>query len=758
MLSNFKKMKSSFLGLSLLLLGGCGDLLKSEVKKKELETTQFSVSCDLSVSEFTKILEKNISSQIYCLKDNLYLFLRAVKSNRPGYLGRVELENYLLKNRNDFTPEQVKALKAVFDLNSLITGEDSSYISKQNIDALVEFALKFNEEAALNIGPIFTSKASVSYILHQNHKDRISASTKSIMMALRKIYQPNRRETHQINITELLDQFTNDDTREELDEIKDYLFVKKIILGGEKDIVTHKEIEKIILNLDKLLLIILDAVRYSYVQLNQENILELLRSDVASLTEILFDPDLGNRDEEFMVDMDTLYKIANSFLKDTEFNVNDFKNIITEIKKIVMGGDQDTVVGRDLKALTTHANSILKTGTVFHRIYKRFEIDLESPKPITINFDEYRHSYPEHQNELAEFQRIVKKYRFFKGEFIAPYYQHGFKRNASGVFEVALFEYALKLLVKTYGSPSPNQGTVGGFSIDNAQMKALVKKFEPDLVAMGLIQEGRGESTGNTISLLGTLFQYQSDNNKVMDVNEATEFGLALFSGLSMAGELHKDLKNICTVDEHDRLDPTCMRENYFPRFCDKYFKYYPKMFAEYGAKSCAEFVNTKASALYLDQTIRAARNCNFYTDGNKEEIPYSESDLMLLVTAMAHVETTVLRWDINENNILDASEVDSGYAIYESAIDGFLDDYPSIVRKFKKQIYFYLIKYEEIPAVDSASSAWRLVRFLGSLKKATPANRKTIASILRLIGEQSGKSATGPQFDCNTLRNPKTI
>ena len=755
MLSKFKKMQSSLLGLSLLLMGGCGDLLKSDVKKKELETTQFSVSCELSVTEFTKILEKNISSQIYCLKDNLYLFLRAVKSSKPGYLGRVELENYLLKNRSDFSPEMVKALKAVFDLNALITGEDSSYISKQNIDALVEFALKFNEEAALNIGPIFTSKASVSYILHQNHKDRVSASTKSIMMALRKIYQPNRKEEHSINITELLDQFSNDDTREELDEIREYLFAKKIILGGDKEIITHREIEKIILNLDKFLLILLDGVRYSYVQLNQENILELLRSDVANLTEILFDPDLGNRDDEFMVDMESLYKIANTFLEGTDFKVEDFKNIISEVKLILMGGDKETIVGRDLKELTTHANTVLKMGTVFHRIYKRFEIELESPKPISINFDEYRHSYPEHQNELAEFQRIVKKYRFFKGEFISPYYQHGFKRNAAGVFEVALFEYALKLLVKTYGSPSPNGGTVGGYSIDNAQMKALVKKFEPDLVAMGLIQEGRGESTGNTISLLGTLFQYQSDNNKVMDVNEATEFALALFSGLSMASELHKDLKTICSTDAYDRLDPACLRENYFPRFCDKYYQYYPKMFAEYGAKSCAEFVNTKASAEYLDQTIRAARNCNFYTDGDKEEIPYSESDLMLLITAMAHVETTVLRWDINENNILDANEVDNGYAIYESAIDGFLDDYPSIVRKFKKQIYFYLIKYEEIPAVDSASSAWRLVKFLASLKKASPANRKTIASILRLIGEQSDKSATGPKFDCNSLRNP---
>lgn len=755
MLSSLKKLKTVIFLTSLLTLGSCGDLLKTEVKKKELETTQFSVACTLSVSEFTKILEKNISSQIYCLKDNLYLFLRAVKSNKPGYLGRVELENYLLKNRSDFSPELVKALKAVFDLNSLITGESSSYISKDNIDALVEFALKFNEEAALNIGPIFQSKASVSYILHQNHKDRISASTKAIMMALRKVFNSNRRgEIHQLNLSELLDQFSTDETQDEINEIRDFLFAKKILLGGEREILTHKEVERLILNLDKLLLIVLDVVRYQYVQLNQESIIQLLRRDVQDLTDVLFDPDLGNRDQEVLVVIDDLFKLINRYVDN--LNVYDFQNIILEVKQLLMGGNKEVVTGRDLKELTEHANSVLKMGTVFHRIYKRFEIDLESPRPISINFDEYRHSYPEHQKELAEFERIVKNYRFFKGEFISPYYQHSFKRNAAGVFEVALFEYALKILIRAYGSLSPNEGTVGGYSIDNAQMKALVKKFEPDLVAMGLIQEGRGESTGNTISLLGTLFQYQSDNNKVMDVNEATEFALALFSGLSMASELHKELLKVCPADQYDRLDPQCMRENYYPRFCEKYYRYYPKMFEEFGAKSCAEFVNNKQSAEYLDQTIRAARNCNFYTDGDKEEIPYSESDMMLIITAMAHVETTILRWDKNENNILDPSEVDAGYSIYESAIDGFLDDYPSIVRKFKKQIYLYLIKYEEIPAVDSASSAWRLVRFLGSIRKATPAKRKTIASILRVIGEQSDKTATGPKFDCNSLRNPQ--
>lgn len=752
MLSN---LKLSLL-FSLLILSGCGDLLKNEVKKKELETTQFSVSCDLDVNQFTKILDKNISSQIYCLKDNLYLFLRAVKSSRPGYLGRVELENYLIKNRSDFSPEQVKALKAVFDLNFLITGEDSEYISKNNIDTLIEFALKFNEEASLNIGPIFQSKASVSYILHQNHRDRILNSTKSIMMALRKVFKPSRGgQLHQLNLAELLDQFTTDDNRKELNEVRDFFFAKKVLLGGEREILTHLEVEKIILNLDKILLIVLDAIRYKYVELNQETLLELLRKDMQDLTNIIFSPDLGNRNNELMIGMDETFKLINLFVKD--FDINDFKNIIFEVKQIVMGGSQESILGADLKQLTVHANSLLKKGSVFHRIFKRFERDLESSLPVTINFDEYRHSYPEHQKELAEFERIVKNYRFFKGDFISPFYNHGFKRNASGVYEIAVVEYALKLLFATYGSPSPTADTVGGYSIDNAQMKALVKKFEPDLVRMNLIQEGRGENTGNTISLLGTLFQFQSDNNKVMDVNEAAEFSLALISGLTMASELHKDLKNVCPIDAHDRLDPECMKENFFPRFCSKYHRFYPKMFEEYGAKTCAEFVNSKDSSQYLAQTIKAARNCNFYTDGNEEEIPYSQSDMMLIITAMAHVETTVLRWDINENNVLDSSEVDAGYAIYESAIDGFLDEYPSIVRRFKKQIYLYLIKYEEIPSADSAGSTWRLIRFLGSLKKATPANRKTIASILRAIGEQSEKTATGPKFDCNSLRSPQT-
>lgn len=101
---------------SLFILTGCGDLLGNKVVKKQLETTQFRVSCELDVNEFAQILEKNISSQIKCLEENLYLFIRVVESPRPGYLPRVAFEQYIRKNRPDIKPEVVKALKAVLIL------------------------------------------------------------------------------------------------------------------------------------------------------------------------------------------------------------------------------------------------------------------------------------------------------------------------------------------------------------------------------------------------------------------------------------------------------------------------------------------------------------------------------------------------------------------------------------------------------------------------------------------------------------------
>jgi len=174
--------------------------------------------------------------------------------------------------------------------------------------------------------------------------------------------------------------------------------------------------------------------------------------------------------------------------------------------------------------------------------------------------------------------------------------------------------------------------------------------------------------------------------------------------------------------------------------------------------KKCEDFVNTPEAKIFLDKSISAARTCNYYSNGQREEIPYSEGDLMTIMLALMHAETTILRWDINNTNIMEPTEVDKAYDIYSPALDGFMENMSPVIKKFKKQIYKFLIKHERVPDPKDFGSIWKFVKFLASFSKDVPANRKTIVSILYEVGEQNKKAPDSPRFDCNLLRDPENI
>jgi hypothetical protein len=765
----FSELKALIPFLAILLaLSGCGDLLGKKVIKRDLGSGISEVSCELDVNKFAEIMNQNISSQIRCLGENLHLFIRIVKSGKPGYLSRIQLERYLSDFRPDVKPEVVKALGAIFNLGHLITGEDPNFISKETIDKVINFALIFNKEAALHFGPIFQHDSPVTYALHQNHRDRVSSANKAIVQALRVIFNSNRNGAiHKLNIVELFESFSTEENRHEIEKIKKVLFLKKVLFGGESDIITHQELEKVILNFDHLLLIALDGIRYKYIILNQESILQLLKRDVTDLSNIINQGPLNNRDGETLFTMDEAIEAVKTFVDPEEFDIDEYRNLIGEGKKIIMTGNDTEIKGIELKALFNHGKSLLQAGTVFHRIYDKFKAQLESSLPVEIDFSDYRHTYPEHQDELDQFERIVKKYRFMRGEFLSAYYSRGYRRNADAIFEIALFEYALKLGFVAYGSPSPNSDSVGGYSIDKIQMQKLIKKFENELINLDLLYPQRAEATADNISLLGSLFQYQSDKNGVMDVNEATEFGITLFTSLTISDDIFSHMKQQnCPMEVFqegtktlERIEPGCFRANFWQGFCTNYRNYYPLMFESLNApENCEDWVNTPESDAFLDRSIMAARTCNNYLDGEKEEIHYSKGDMMTILLAIIHAETTILRWDINNNNYMDSNEVMNAYEIYSPALDGFLEDKSPIIKKFKKQIYQYMIKYEQVPDEKEFKSIWKFVKFLLKFNKKAPATRKTIASILFAIGEQNEKMQTTPIFDCNLLRDPLNI
>jgi len=221
-------------------------------------------------------------------------------------------------------------------------------------------------------------------------------------------------------------------------------------------------------------------------------------------------------------------------------------------------------------------------------------------------------------------------------------------------------------------------------------------------------------------------------------------------------------------VDKFNRIEPGCFREHFFHGVCKSYGAYYPRLLQSLGLeipspwdpKVCDKLERTDANNAFLDTSILAARSCMNYTDGEKEEIWYSQGDIFSVFMALMHIETTIIRWDTNLNNFMDPNEVMEAYRIYSPALDGFLEAKPGIVKKFKKQIYQYMIKYEEVPDEKDFGSVWKFLKFLVSFNKSAPANRKTIASILHQISLQNAKMVDPkePKFDCNWLRDPTNI
>jgi hypothetical protein len=757
----FTSLKSLIILLvSMLALSGCGDLLGKKVVKRQLDSSFAEVSCELDIDKFSEIMHENIEPQIRCLGESLNLFIKIVNSGKPGYISRTQLESYLSDFRPDVKPEVVRALGSVFQLGHLITGEDPNYISKETVDKVIDFAIVFNRKAALDFGPIFENKFPVTYALHQHHRSKVTAATTTIIQALLKIFNINRNgQIHRLSITELIDTFTTDANRDDMEKFKKMLFLKGVILGGKNDEITHIELQKLIQNFNSMLLIGLDIARYKYIELDQKSILQLLKLDVDDAYDVINQDSLGDRRQKVLFTMEEALDAAKILLDGKDFDVEKYRNLIVEVKKLAMNGNETEVKGIELNRLFDHAKSLLRTGTIFHSMYEMFKAQLDQPIEVDIDFSDYRHTYPDHQNELDQFERIVKRYRFMKGEFISSYYTRGIKRNANAVFEIAAIEYILKYVFVAYGRKSPNT-TVGGYSMDKTDMERIMKKFETELIDLGLILPQRAVTTANNISLLGSLFQYQSDTNELMDVNEATEFAETVFTSLNVADDLIDYMKNQkCQIDQFDRIEPGCFRANFWKGLCLNYRKYYPLLFDSLNTPAtCEEWKNTTLSSEYLDRAIRAGRSCMNYTDGDKEEIPYASGDIMTLMVVLLHSETTIIRWDVNKNNYMDADEVNRAYEIYGPALDGFLKDKNPIIKKFKKQIYQYMIKYEKVPDEKDFKSILQFVKFIMSFDKKAPAQRKTIASLLMAIGEQNAKMQTGPVFNCSLLRDPDHV
>lgn len=761
--------------LQLLLLSSCGDLFMKDSKKDK--SSQFA-TCEPDTSAFSKIFTENIKGDLICLGENLNLFAEIVKSDKPGKLSHAELKRYLEKNVTDINPSTYDVLRAIFNFNSILTGDNRNYISKANIDKLIDTFILLNKAMVQNdIYDYFVNEDQISYNEHLRRKAKIYFAFTQIEHAFFKNFKNN---ANKINFREFIDFFKDIADPHFITKVHKVLFVKRIFIGGETDELKAIELKRFLGMLADAAKIIYDIAHLDNIAHSDdeaEDIVEALKEDFDTLVRNLY---IKNAEEKAFHLNDVFDVIITYFPEYAKYT--QYKDSILHLKNVLLRNNSEFFYGDEVHILL---NDIvlknLQRGVFFFKAYEANKTTLDRPDKIDFTLPSVPTANALEESFFNDFRRIAQDYRGFKGTNKSSFFSNGIQRSALGMFEIATLEDIVTRLFSFYVPRDEN--AYGGYQISLGDMERIMLDFKDILRGEGIMLDpengkykAREANTSETISLLTSLFQYQSsgipetdeDDPKLIEVNEMTEFAITVLSAAMVADKAYDYFAERCELDEKGRFMPSCYRQHFLSFFDQELDKgntlsdYMPKLKENLDTLPGAE-VNS-----FLEQVEVFSRSCTYFDEAQTEEVPMVKSDFLMIFGGIMAMESTFNRFDSGagthyQNNVLDIPEVERAYdEVYEGAVKALIPG--KFLKKFGKSFYFYLVKYNKLPDVQNIESFgdfWRAlkegVHFIGFLlkrkhKKQAPASRFTLAMVLRILAEQSETNINNP-YPCETLR-----
>lgn len=749
--------------LLFFLIASCGDMNKKDNGRRSasLET----LTCELDTEAFTKIFERNIKGEILCLQDTIHVFIELVKTDRPGFISEKTLINFIENGPIDFGDEDmVPLVRGLFDLTYLLIGGDKGYISRQSFDQLIELLIDFNQNV-FPIHEIFTSDSELSLADYERNRNIVRKYIVIIANKVERVFQANRAQLDRIDLEQLIERFLVKDPDIAV-KAKAVLFLKRMFLGGSVDELTHLELAQALAKLPELGEVAYDLVklgRFNFKDNAQIMIDEIFLKDIqvvkknlhytSDRLEALFTiPDVLNVLDVFEVN-----------LMDIEFRK--YPNEIEKIKKALLGSGGSFFTSVDVVAGLEHLKNILDKGSFFYRVYRMFADELDSPRPITQDFSSFPVDNSREAKFLEHFAQITQNYRFFKGNQKAPQFSFLHQRNPQGVWEVSVIEYVVTLLMREYGQS--NSAARGGYHMTLEQTLTVVDDIKRFLRDFGILKVGKlygGEvlAVAENMVLMSTLFQYQSngcDDFICMEVPEASEFLLSIVTALSIRDFFTDSISELCygEQDEFGRIYPECFERNFFkvlkkpnPQDSGRSLSHYLPLLSSYLyqiTQTLPPHADPTESAQYrkfLAESQAFTRVCRYYDTEEKEPVPLEPDDAFSVFAGMLSIESTILKFDKNENNQIDGfgarNEVlDAYYSTYEGAIKALVaEEAGPFMTRFSLQIFQYLVKYGKVPDANQFGSVWEFAKFLLKFNKNANVTRTTVATILRVLSEQN--------------------
>lgn len=691
-----KKLRWAFTQIVIifsLVLTSCGYVSDKPIENADVYRTDELQTCKIDVSKLGEIFKINQKEQIQCLQENFIQFTKYVRSKNPGAVSEAEIGIFVKKFFVDQSDSIIKGLSLIFQLNMILLKDEADRISHSKISPLFELLVQVNQEAVILTNIIKLMDEKQNQAKFWTLRKQFNESTERFANSTIGVIEKSPGLGQKLNIRNFILDLNTKLGSGKIDEklIDSLMFLKKILVGGDTQIISSEELKVAITKLPQILGLVFDAYYSAGENFKSES--EEMRFYLTTVRSLYRLVEFKQTNFE-LVNSDQLVLIAEKVIKN--YDVESFKPSIEALKSKFIGGKKDSVTLQDLDVVLNivhdffekiYFNNVTYDDAVNNYILsqKRTVLASEIPFKVLPGYDMFNNKKRLDQLS-ASFIDSAANFRYFREKATgSAVYDGQILRSKSGLIEVNIAKWLSWKLLKAYG----HLDAKGEMQLKAEEFAKFLLDAKPILVELKLWSPNFKTFSRNAM-LLADLFQQQSNGDQRINLNEATEYIGMLLTAVEISGKFSQELSRLCDTGinvEDPLFDKNCFNENFYETILNKlnFKKSLPRL---------ARYYNNSSKKETMDYILGVE---GFARDNNSLGVPVNRRDNTLILGAMINIESTFIRFDMNQDNIIDYNELSSAFLTYKASIIE-LAGLKGDQEKYAKGIFLYMVSKMAIP------------------------------------------------------------
>lgn len=672
-------------------LASCGYVSDKPLDNQGVYRSDELQTCKIDASKLGEIFKADQKEQIRCLQENFIQFTKYVRSKNPGSVSESEINQFVKRFFEGQSDSIIKGLSLIFQLNMLLLRDEADRISRTNISPLFELLVHVNQEAIEITSILKEMDDDKNQGRFWELRERFNAAVYRFTDFTLKLIKNSPNGQQKLNIKDFIIDASKKlgNKTVDADTIDSLIFLKRVLVAGDKEVITSSELESLIGKLPGVLSLSFDL--YYVKGTNFASDRDHMRFYYKNLTDFYKIIEFNQPDFD-LVSIDQILKLAQEFVKDRNMDVRKFRPTIVAIKTRMIGGSKDSFSLKDLRSIL----DIVKDGVerdYFNNVtYNAFAQLLESNKPIDFlpqlnQPNDYDIFSKMRVAELhRDFQDVAVNIRYFRdSKDHIPTYGDQIARNKKGFLEATMVKWGASKLLKAYG----HKNSQGQMQVSMEEFQTFLFEMKPILEEFKLWSPNPENFARNAI-LLADLFQNKSNGDLEVNETEAIEYIQMILSAVQITDKFREDLPSSCDggINKEDPVfNVDCFNEHFFDTVLNRlqYKKYFPRL---------NSYVTTTPKA-EIDEYLKGVEG--FARDNNDPKVPVNKRDNILILGAMLNIESTFIRFDTNKDNIIDYNELVEAFKVYKPSIIALAKLKPN-EEVYAQSIFLYMVSKMQIP------------------------------------------------------------